>query len=213
MFKFFLLSEIAHAILNLNRIVLFSITINYGNTNDHYKEANKNGNRTTYQIFSQGMTQKQLGEQLGFMGKTSDVRMAQYESEARVPKIDLVKQMSQIFDINTHALTVPDIDTHIGLMHTLFALEDMYGLKVKNVDGQPHLCLDSSISAPGSSVDEMLRAWMEQADKLENGEISKEEYDEWRYKYPERDTYQKRAKGASQKLSDYLVKELARKEE
>ena len=93
-------------------------------------------------------------------------------------------------------------------MHTLFALEDMYGLKVKNVDGQPHLCLDSSISAPGSSVDEMFRAWMEQSDKLENDEISKEEYDEWRYKYPELDTYQKRAKVPSQELSDYLVKHL-----
>ena len=54
----------------------------------------------------------------------------------------------------------------------------------------------------------MFRAWMEQADKLENGEISKEEYDEWRYKYPELDTYQKRAKVPSQELSDYLVKHL-----
>ena len=170
------------------------------------------GQRIKFFRHRKGLTQKQLGEQLGFKGKTSDVRMAQYESEARVPKIDLVKQMSQIFDINTHALTVPDIDTHIGLMHTLFALEDMYGLKVKNVDGQPHLCLDSSISALGSSVDEMLRAWMKQADKLENGEISKEEYDEWRYKYPELDTYQKRAKIPSQKLSDYLVKKLTKKE-
>ena len=146
------------------------------------------GQRIKYFRNRIGMTQKQLGEQLGFKGKTSDVRMAQYESEARVPKIDLVKQMSQIFDINTHALTVPDIDTHIGLMHTLFALEDMYGLKVKNVDGQPHLCLDSSISAPGSSADKM------------------------RYKYPELDTYQKRAKVPSQELSDYLVKELTKKE-
>ena len=178
------------------------------------------GQRIKFFRNRKGMTQKQLGEQLGFMGKTSDVRMAQYESEARVPKIDLVKQMSQIFDINTHALTVPDIDTHIGLMHTLFALEDMYGLKVKNVDGQPNLCLDSSISTPGSSVDEMLRSWMFRvlispfikADKLENGEISKEEYDEWRYKYPELDTYQKRAKVPSQELSDYLVKELTKKE-
>ena len=168
------------------------------------------GQRIKFFRNRKGMTQKQLGEQLGFKGKTSDVRMAQYESEARVPKIDLVKQISQIFDINTHALTVPDIDTHIGLMHTLFALEDMYGLKVKNVDGQPHLCLDSSISAPGSSVDEIFRAWMKQADKLENGEISKEEYDEWRYKYPELDTYQKRAKVPSQELSDYLVKHLGR---
>ena len=133
MFKFFLLSEIAHAILNLNRIVLFSITFNSGNTNDHYKEANNNGNRTTYQIFSQPQRHdtKATRRTTWIQGKTSDVRMAQYESEARVPKIDLVKQMSQIFDINTHALTVPDIDTHIGLMHTLFALEDMYGLKVK----------------------------------------------------------------------------------
>ena len=52
----------------------------------------------------------------------------------------------------------------------------------------------------------------EQADKLENGDISKEEYDEWRYKYPELDTYQKRAKVPSQELSDYLVKELTKKE-
>ena len=58
----------------------------------------------------------------------------------------------------------------------------------------------------------MLRAWMEQADKLENGEISKEEYDEWRYKYPELDTYQKHANVPSQELSDYLVQELSEKE-
>ena len=72
------------------------------------------GQRIKYFRNRKGMTQKRLGEQLGFMGKTSDVRMAQYESEARVPKIDLVKQMSQIFGVNTHALTVPDIDTPIA---------------------------------------------------------------------------------------------------
>ena len=48
------------------------------------------GQRIKYFRNRIGMTQKQLGEQLGFKGKTSVVRMAQYESEARVPKIDLV---------------------------------------------------------------------------------------------------------------------------
>ena len=43
---------------------------------------------------------------------------------------------SQLFDVSTHALTVPDIDTYIGLMHTLFALEDMYGLKIGEIDGE-----------------------------------------------------------------------------
>ena len=50
------------------------------------------GQRIKYFRNRIGMTQKQLGEKLGFKGKTSDVRMAQYESEARVPKIDLVKE-------------------------------------------------------------------------------------------------------------------------
>ena len=48
------------------------------------------GQRIKYFRNRIGMTQKQLGEQLGFKGKTSDVRMAQYESEARVPKICLL---------------------------------------------------------------------------------------------------------------------------
>ena len=36
------------------------------------------GQRIKFFRNRKGMTQKQLGEQLGFKGKTSDVRMAQY---------------------------------------------------------------------------------------------------------------------------------------
>ena len=102
------------------------------------------GQRIRFFRNRKGMTQKQLGEVLGFLGKTSDVRMAQYESEARIPKHDLVKEMADIFDVSTHALTVPDIDTYIGLMHTFFALEDMYGLKIDEMDGEVVLRLDKS---------------------------------------------------------------------
>ena len=48
------------------------------------------GKRIRFFRNRKGMTQKQLGEILGFLGKTSDVRMAQYESEARTPKQNLV---------------------------------------------------------------------------------------------------------------------------
>lgn len=158
-----------------------------------------------------GMTQKQLGEILGFLGKTSDVRMAQYESEARVPKHDLVKEMAHLFDVSTHALTVPDIDTYIGLMHTFFALEDMYGLKIDKIDGEVCLRLDKSDYSTYSSMNKMLTAWQLEAAKLENGEISKEEYDEWRYKYPELETHQIWAKVIPTEISDMLIEELAKK--
>ena len=37
-------------------------------------------------------------------------------------------------DVSPHALDVPDIDSYIGLMHTLFTLEDLYGLTVSESD-------------------------------------------------------------------------------
>ena len=46
------------------------------------------------------------------------------------------------------------------------------------------------------------------AAKLESGEISQEEYDNWRYNYPEMDTSEIRAKVPSQELSDELIKAL-----
>lgn len=163
------------------------------------------GKRIKFFRKRKGMTQKQLGEILGFLGKTSDVRMAQYESESRVPKHDLVKEMAHIFDVSTHALTVPDIDTYIGLMHTLFALEDMYGLKIRQIDGEVCLCLDKSDYSIFTSIYNMFHAWQEQAARLERGEITREEYDQWRYKYPELDTSQHWARVPSQELSDLLL--------
>ena len=52
---------------------------------------------------------------------------------------------------------------------------------------------------------QMLHAWKEQAGKLSAGEISKDDYDRWRYYYPKYDTTQLWAKVPSQELSDTLV--------
>lgn len=165
------------------------------------------GKRIKFFRNKKGMTQKQFGAMLGFLGKTSDVRMAQYEAEARIPKFDLLKEMAGILGVSTHALNVPDIDSYVGLMHTFFALEDMYGLKIKEIDGELCLCLDRSNPSYLSMFD-MFHAWQQQSAKLENGEISREEYDEWRYKYPSLDTSGHYAKVPSQELSDLLIKEL-----
>ena len=76
------------------------------------------GQRIKFFRNRKGFTQKQLGETLGFLGRTSDVRLAQYESEARVPKLDLIKEMAGLLGVNMRAINVPDIDSNLGLMHT-----------------------------------------------------------------------------------------------
>ena len=61
-------------------------------------------------------------------------------------------------------------------------------------------------------MDKMLRAWLAEAKKLGSGEITKEEYDEWRYKYPELGTHQIWAKDYPQELFD-LMEECEKKAE
>ena len=52
----------------------------------------------------------------------------------------------------------------------------------------------------------MFHAWQEQAARLERGEITKNEYDQWRYNYPALDTSGQWHKvSPSKELSDYLV--------
>ena len=158
-----------------------------------------------------GMTQKWLGRAIGFDDRTADIRMAQYESGTRTPKENFVNAIAHTLEVSPNALNVPDIDTYIGLMHTLFTLEDLYGIKINRIDGELCLSLDKSKGTTYVHMFDMFNAWNKEAEKFNNGEITKEEYDKWRYNYPKFDTTQRWAKVPSQALSDLLVKSFKKK--
>lgn len=151
-----------------------------------------------------GMTQKYLGIQIGFPEKTADIRMAQYESGTRTPKADLTNTLAEVLEVSPLALSVPDMDSEQGLMHTLFALEDLYGFKVEPTENGAALKLENSKIA-SDSVLEMMTAWAGQAEKYRSGKITKDQYDEWRYNYPKYDTTGKWAKIPSKEFSDAMV--------
>ena len=158
-----------------------------------------------------GMTQKYLGTLVGFSEKTADIRMAQYEAGTRTPKEDLTKALAGALDVSPLALNVPEIDSYFGLMHTLFALEDRYGLVVENRDGEILFRIDPRRGKEAAQLSEQVSAWATIAEKYHTGEISKDEYDKWRYYYPEYDDTQITAKVPSQELSDAMVKAFKKK--
>ena len=131
-----------------------------------------------------GMTQQELGTKLGFSEKSAVIRVGQYENENRKPKQDMINNMAYIFDVASESITVPDIDNYIGLMHTLFALEDRYGLTVTMLDGQ--ICLKQDINHPNynCSLADDLQSWYDKKSKLTSGSILASEYDHWRYNFP-----------------------------
>ena len=119
------------------------------------------GERIHHFRLLRGFTQKYLGQQLGFSDSQADVRIAQYEKGARSPKEKYLNALADIFEVSPHALAVPDIDSYVGLMHTLFTLEDLYGLHIDEIDGELCLRLDKSKGTTYLSMFDMFHAWQE----------------------------------------------------
>lgn len=130
-----------------------------------------------------GLTRRGLGTKVGFPEKSAETRMAQYELGIRTPRPELTEVLAEALGVSPQALTVPDIDSLTGVAHTLFVLEDIYGLTVDRENGRA--CLRPNIlkNLRAVEMNRFLGEWCRMADKLKNGEIGQEDYDQWRYNY------------------------------
>ena len=129
-----------------------------------------------------GMTQRELGTEVGFPPASADVRIAQYESGNRSPKRYVLNVIADVLGVSPLALSVPEIEDDIVLLHTLFALEDRYGLKL-SFDGTTmyaRLIISAKRDTP---LYPKLYFWQVMKRRLATGEITKEEYDDWRYNF------------------------------
>ena len=117
--------------------------------------------------------------------------------------------LAHTLDVSPQALSVPDIDNYIGLAHTLFALEDVYSLKVIEADGRA--CLQADIFQGGrqaSELNKILIAWREQAGKLEAGRSPRRTMTAGGTTTPSMTPPSGGPKSPSKELSDALIKGL-----
>lgn len=138
------------------------------------------GKRIKFFRNRKGITLRKLGEEIGLKKESADVRIAQYETERRLPRESILCKIAEVLEVSPDALRVPNIDSVIGVMHTLFVLEDEYGFSIKESDIGPIIGLESE-KVP-EEMEHMLREWFEKRELLDRGEISQDEYNEWRYK-------------------------------
>ena len=130
-----------------------------------------------------GLTQKQLGMRVGFPDRNADIRIAQYEVGTRKPKADLTAAFAKALGVSPLALSIPDINNPLALIHMLFALEDCYGTWIEQGNGTFQICADPYNNQQAAQLYEMLGEWCNQHEKHLSGAITKQEYDSWRYNY------------------------------
>jgi len=138
------------------------------------------GERIRFFRLKRRMTRKQLGVAVGFPEKNADVRMIQYETGTRSPKSALTSSIAKVLDVAPEALDIPNIEEPLGIMHTLFALEDIYNFKPDIMGNKVSVVADKSDAHTDSELASLMTEWAMQMRRLQHGEITREQYDEWR---------------------------------
>ena len=84
-------------------------------------------------------------------------------------------------------------------------------LTIETRDGEVLFRIDPRKGKDAARISELVCAWAAVAEKYRSGEISRDEYDKWRYYYPQYDDTQITATIPSQELSNAMVKKLNKK--
>ena len=65
------------------------------------------GTRIKYLRLKQGMTQKCLGQIIGFPESSADVRITQYETDVRSPRPELIRKLADALGVTPEYLSTP----------------------------------------------------------------------------------------------------------
>lgn len=152
-----------------------------------------------------GMTQRELGLAAGFSEKGADNRIAQYETNYRIPKKELLVQFANALNVDAQNFYTESPGAAEDFMRTFFWLEEDspgaihlfqldQNLNNENCSGNPRAYYHDSDAWPAKPpiglyfryglLDEFMHEWLLRQQELEAKQISKEEYFEWKINWP-----------------------------
>jgi len=129
-----------------------------------------------------GLTQQELGLQIGLSESTAAVRIAQYESSARRPKEDLKVRFSEVLNMNSRYFYLPDEFAVEDIVLLLLELDE--GLQIEIVPLYSKSRTRACIHFDCAAIDNFLIDWVKQKRAFASGVITKQEYTDWALALP-----------------------------
>ena len=152
-----------------------------------------------------GMTQRELGLAVGFEEKSADNRIAQYETNYRVPKRELLDKIAEALHVDRQNFYTICPGCAEDFMRTFFWLDEDHpgairlfqlvrnpgrvnesedtAVRYNDNDDWP-ACPPVGIYFQYGLVDEFMREWLVRQQEYQSGAISKDEYFEWKINWP-----------------------------
>ena len=139
------------------------------------------GERIRYYRKRAGLTQKAVAEACGI----TEPAIRNYELDNRIPSYETLEDIASALNVSYYALAEPILGAYAGVMHCLFRLEYVHGLKPTLIDGKPALIFDPTNNKTGDAIiQQMMEKWLEARAKLDAGEWTMDQYEDWESQYP-----------------------------
>lgn len=127
------------------------------------------------------LTQKQVALRAGM----SEPAIRNYELGNRTPSPKQIEKIAMALNVSPFAISNPDLNSYVGVMHALFYLEKEYGLYPDEVDGEICLKFKNKYSCESENV----KLWYEEYQAMQSApeeELSSavKHYEEWESSFP-----------------------------
>ena len=151
------------------------------------------------------MTQKELGIALGSTEKSAAVRVGQYETGARIPKLDSAKALAEVLHCNyINFYDGAELSQPERIMMNFFWLEETVGDSLYVFQLQKYndkydkriahgmyndyqyngVFPPVAIALNYNKINDFMREWAIRFQELADNEITREEYFEWKINWP-----------------------------
>lgn len=125
-----------------------------------------------------GMTQKELGIAIGIGEESASPRMAQYETDNRTPRKEMLNKMAVVLDVDPRNISIPTGYREEDMIYRLLVLEDYFPEMKLERNGRTG---EVVINLQNKKINEFLYQWGTIRGKKKQGMISEDEYMQWKY--------------------------------
>lgn len=120
------------------------------------------------------LTQKEVADQ----AHITESAYRAYELGDCNPKLEILNRIAKVLGVRPEYLSIPVFRNRREFTYALLENEDVFGYTVRKIDGVPAI-----MKGYGSAMDfftKFVRDWEQMRKKLDDHEITKEEYRDWK---------------------------------
>lgn len=133
------------------------------------------GSRLSFVRQYRHLYQEDVAKKLGLNGERCERTIQNYERNDRVPRTDRLQELANIYSVSINAIREYDLKNPIDVVYILMWLEEQFDNYYIDLIKSKYIFNSNTIE-----MVKLYNEWMEMREKKNNGEITPDDYLEWK---------------------------------